>query len=316
MTPASLPRVSSDGPSVVVGMTEKAPKSNGMTVEEVSAEAPITPRVEVPSRPSLEAAHVEREPEPQSLEAIVTEAAENADVNPDEISIPPVVEPFEAAPDSLPEEDEHFFAAGERLSQLPVPDDEWEDPAAETLKRKSMPYVAARRERFSRVVKWVAGGAAILCALAAARAIAPGHTPSPATAAAAAAKIEAPARAAEPPRAEPARVEAPKVDVPAVVVAPEAPAAEPPKEVVAADPEAAKADKKIAQKALERGKLADAIEAGERSVAADPTDSEAWLILGASYQEKGKIAEAKRCYRACIEQGKRGPKGECAAMLR
>ncbi len=88
--------------------------------------------------------------------------------------------------------------------------------------------------------------------------------------------------------------------------------AEPPKAEL--DPKAAKTEKIAAQRALERGKMADAIEAGERSVALDPTDAEAWLILGAAYQEKGKGAEARRCFTACVKEAKRGPKGECAAM--
>jgi Flp pilus assembly protein TadD len=49
-------------------------------------------------------------------------------------------------------------------------------------------------------------------------------------------------------------------------------------------------------------------------VALDPTDGEAWLILGAAYQEKGDMKNARRSYKACLEQGKRGPKYECAAM--
>ena len=73
---------------------------------------------------------------------------------------------------------------------------------------------------------------------------------------------------------------------------------------------------KDARKALERGKPGDAIEAGERSVALDPTDGEAWLLLGAAYQEKGKIVDARRCYTACLKEGKRGPLQECGAMLR
>ena len=48
--------------------------------------------------------------------------------------------------------------------------------------------------------------------------------------------------------------------------------------------------------------------------ALDPTDGEAWLILGAAYQEKGDMKNARRSYKACLEQGKRGPKYECAAM--
>jgi hypothetical protein len=82
------------------------------------------------------------------------------------------------------------------------------------------------------------------------------------------------------------------------------------------DPEQAKKEKTTSRVALERGKLTEAIEAGERSVALDPTDGEAWLILGAAYQTKGNAKEARRCYKACLEQGKRGPRGECSAMLR
>ena len=82
------------------------------------------------------------------------------------------------------------------------------------------------------------------------------------------------------------------------------------------DPKAAKREKLAAQIALERGKNDVAIEAGERSVKLDPTDGEAWLILGAAYQAKGKAMEARRCFTACLKEGKRGPKGECAAMLR
>jgi len=59
-----------------------------------------------------------------------------------------------------------------------------------------------------------------------------------------------------------------------------------------------------------------AIEAGEASVAADPTDAEAWLLLGAAYDSKGRPADARRAYQSCMQQGKRGPKGECAALLR
>jgi hypothetical protein len=80
------------------------------------------------------------------------------------------------------------------------------------------------------------------------------------------------------------------------------------------DPKAAAKEKHASQLALERGKAADAIAAGERSVALDPTDAEAWLILGAAYQEKGDSAAARRTFKSCLEQGKRGPKWECAQM--
>ncbi len=80
------------------------------------------------------------------------------------------------------------------------------------------------------------------------------------------------------------------------------------------DPVQAKKEKNVAHNALEAGKHAKAIEAGERSVALDPTDAEAWLILGVAYQEKGKKEDAKRCFKSCLTEGKRGPKGECAMM--
>jgi Flp pilus assembly protein TadD len=78
----------------------------------------------------------------------------------------------------------------------------------------------------------------------------------------------------------------------------------------------AKEEKAKARTFLERRKLAEAIEAGERSVALDPTDAEAWLILGAAYQEKGKNAEARRAYASCVKEGKNGPRNECMNMLR
>jgi hypothetical protein len=84
----------------------------------------------------------------------------------------------------------------------------------------------------------------------------------------------------------------------------------------AATAKAALGAREGARTELGRGHVGAAIEAGERSVALDPGDGEAWLILGAAYQQKGEIADARRCYKACLSQGKRGPKSECAAMLR
>jgi len=59
-----------------------------------------------------------------------------------------------------------------------------------------------------------------------------------------------------------------------------------------------------------------AVDAGEKSVALDPTDGEAWLMLGAAYQSMGKTAEARRSFSSCVAEGKKGPIGECRAMLR
>ena len=142
---------------------------------------------------------------------------------------------------------------------------------------------------------------------------------APPVAKAAAAEVAA----AEPVKA-PESVAAPVVAVPTVETE-KAANPEPPKapEPSAAAPATAGGDEKTAlqekndsRRALERGKVGDAIAAGERSVALDPTDGEAWLLLGAAYQEKGNNAEARRCYSSCIKDGKRGPLGECRAMLR
>jgi tetratricopeptide (TPR) repeat protein len=74
--------------------------------------------------------------------------------------------------------------------------------------------------------------------------------------------------------------------------------------------------RELSRSALERGSLKSSIEAGEQSVDLDPTDSEAWLVLGAAYQQMGSLGEARRCFRSCVEKGKGGSRGECAAMLR
>jgi Flp pilus assembly protein TadD len=74
--------------------------------------------------------------------------------------------------------------------------------------------------------------------------------------------------------------------------------------------------KQDAEKALEKGRAAQAIEAAERSVALDPTDAEAWLILGAGYDQRGAFAQARRCFATCAKVATRGPRRECAALLR
>jgi tetratricopeptide (TPR) repeat protein len=74
-------------------------------------------------------------------------------------------------------------------------------------------------------------------------------------------------------------------------------------------------EKQAAKAALERGSNAVAIQAGERSVALDPSDGEAWLVLGGAYQAMGNASQAKRCYNACVSQGKKGPISDCKDVL-
>jgi hypothetical protein len=88
-----------------------------------------------------------------------------------------------------------------------------------------------------------------------------------------------------------------------------------PDEMPAEKPKNAWQEKQAAKAALERGANGVAIAAGERSVALDPSDGEAWLVLGGAYQAMGNNGQAKRCYNACVSQGKKGPIGDCRDML-
>ncbi len=99
-------------------------------------------------------------------------------------------------------------------------------------------------------------------------------------------------------------------DEPVAPVDPPAPEIAPQSTLSAADA------KRDAQRALEAGRVADAIEAGEQSVALDPTDADAWLVLGGAYQKKGRYADARGCFASCAEQARRGPRWECRALLR
>jgi tetratricopeptide (TPR) repeat protein len=291
-------------------------------------EAPVAaqPPEVAPNEPSVALAERTQEPVALALTPHV-----GALPTPEEMSIPPVgdlaVEPIA----------ERFFSEGEIAVTHGATDDDDEWDQANKLARKSRPEVVQRRARFAKYVRWAVGGAAVVClaalarttmtpakhaslpdaprgaavaALVATEAAPAAAAPAPEPKAATAAVVQEPAAAAEAVQAPvQEKVDAPKVDVPAA----EAPAAAP--AVVTGDKTALQ-EKNDARRALERSKLGDAIAAGERSVALDPTDGEAWLLLGAAYQEKGAIGEARRCYNACLKEGKRGPVGECRAMLR
>jgi hypothetical protein len=261
-------------------------------------------------------------------------------LTPDEMSIPPVgdlsVEPIA----------DRFFSEGELVAARNVhgsdESEDWDERAHKSV-RKSLPEVVQRRARFAKYVRWAVGGAAVVCLAALARTALPpsasgsGERASAARASLEAAPVvspvspaspaEAPAPAAEAPVAPPVE-KAAAAQVAAAAPAPDSgaapvvavPAAEPsaaaPTGAAGGDEKTALQEKNDSRRALERGKVADAIAAGERSVALDATDGEAWLLLGAAYQEKGNNAEARRCYSSCVKEGKRGPVGECHAMLR
>jgi tetratricopeptide (TPR) repeat protein len=248
-----------------------------------------------------------------------------------------------------------FFSEGEILAARAAAGEheqphEWAEVVARES-RKGLPEVVERRARLAKYVRWAVGGAAVLCLAALGRTLVAPATSAPSASGlselsssahvSAAARLEAPEpKAAARPPAEPVLAEpAPSVELTAAPAAEAvAPAAAPaPAEPAPAAAETvavpkvdvpnggapapsgdktALAEKNDARRALERGKAAEAIAAGERSVVLDPTDGEAWLLLGAAYQDKGNMAEARRAYAACTKEGKRGPIGECRAMLR
>jgi hypothetical protein len=235
--------------------------------------------------------------------------------------------------------DHQFFAPRPvHVDLLPEP----ERPDPRIAHRHSVEAME-RRKHFAKYVKIAVGLAAAVCLAAAGKVMlvhdAPGtearaeerHPPAviaPSEPPAAPAVSSAPAptivQAAEPSPAPQASQEpaAPSASAAAVASAPSATsdpapsaaasAAEPPE----LDPKAAAKAKNASRSALEGGRLAAAIASGEKSVSLDPTDAEAWLLLGAAYQEKGDLKNARRCYKSCLEEGKRGNKSECAAMLR
>jgi len=217
--------------------------------------------------------------------------------------------------------DSHFF---ESASRHEVPDDgieehEERDPR---MVLKLAPATARRRAQLQRYVRFAVGAASVLCLAALVKvAVAHNHEEptvrrAPATTQVAPPPVEAlqPATPAPPPaepeNAPPATAAGVASAAPATDIA--SAAAADPEVPVEPDPKAAAKEKHASQLALERGKVADAIDAGERSVALDSSDAEAWLILGAAYQEKGDAKNSRRSFKACLEQGKRGPKWECA----
>jgi tetratricopeptide (TPR) repeat protein len=224
-----------------------------------------------------------------------------------------------------------FFEGSNSPSLSPVELD-LDDQADEIRRITLTPAGVARRAKLGRYVAAAVGLAALVGVAGAVRGR---STHDAALAAASPARVQV---AAVQPVTTPAPVVAPAVPVAAVPVstvpvavpvavteivkqpeelkpAEEVKKVEEPKKLEL-DPVQAKKEKNASRNALEAGKNVKAIEAGERSVALDPTDAEAWLILGAAYQTKGNNAEAKRCFKSCLTEGKRGPKGECAAMAR
>jgi hypothetical protein len=70
-----------------------------------------------------------------------------------------------------------------------------------------------------------------------------------------------------------------------------------------------------AQRALESGDTAKAIDYARQATSADPTNTVAWLTLGAAYEASGRAALARTAYRNCAAQGRGDRVAECRALL-
>jgi tetratricopeptide (TPR) repeat protein len=224
-----------------------------------------------------------------------------AEMDPDDTSVPPVGDL-----------DTDFFHGRPRLD--PAFDLDMRDPR---VARKMTAGAARRRAHLARYVKGAVGLAFSLCVAAVVKvAVLRGHADPEATGPPRI--LQAASVGGDPDPRSMTASPSPPVSIASAEPSAEAPAAEaePDTETAAHDPAGAAQAKAAARSALEGARLNKSIEAGERSVELDPTDGEAWLILGAAYQQKGAWKDARRCYKACVDQGNRGPRAECAAMLR
>jgi len=245
--------------------------------------------------------------------------------------------------EQVDEFEEAFFSSlpPEHLD-LQAPDDEDDDDDRDArVIRLSEPAVVARRARMRKRVAWgLVACAAVFCFAMARlflhtepdpvakerRAVEPAAVAVAAPSVAPAAPAVVPAAAAEPAASSVpvASAEPAPVAEPPPVIASAAPAIEPASAASAAPaasaPVVASGDakelRKQARKLLESGKAKDAIPAALESTTLEPEHAEGWLLLGAAYQDRGRNAEARQAFVTCVAQAKRGPRGECAAMLR
>ena len=269
----------------------------------------------------------------EKKEEVAKAAREAFGSNPalDDTSVPPV---------DLEIHDE-FFAAGERPHSPPK-----EASGAYTAldarhAQKMTAHAVARRAHLSRYVKWVVGGAVGILLLGFTIKSMRHRSDEPivrqevthvaqatqATEANVAKAAEPQAVVAPPPKTDTdeAKVEdkADEAKTATNEAKPEGSAAEktaepsdqPKGDLPPEKPKNAYQEKVSAKAALERGANGAAIAAGERSVSLDPSDAEAWLVLGAAYQASGNVGQAKRCFKSCVSQGKRGPVSDCRDML-
>ncbi len=194
-------------------------------------------------------------------------------------------------------------------------------------RRRRMPEVAARRMRLAKVVQITVGTAGALIILAVLLHLSAGTGQAGGSGHTSEMLVAPPSNAtSEPVKTTGATVETtPPATAVAAASAPAAPeaaldaaAAAAVDPATTAAPAASSAESvalaALAQKALEKGKLGDAIDAGEQATTLDPGDARSWLVLGGAYQERGDMQNARRCYTACVQHATRGPVNECRAL--
>jgi hypothetical protein len=184
---------------------------------------------------------------------------------------------------------------------------------------------AARRRDLARYVTGAVALCFLICVAAAVRAgtvRADTYATLPAPAMQVAARPAAPA-----PQAvnEPEAVQTPPEVAPQAVEPPPAAesAGEPSPEHAAngvegasAQPADARAAKRTAQRAIDRGDAVGAIDAAQQSLELDDSDAETWLILGAAQLQRGAQRDARESFASCVRKATHGDKGECRALLR
>ncbi len=311
-------------------VSEAAPPSETTEPPPASEAAPstIAPKKKKKTKKRVSRATLDKKID--RLEAKLTEKKEEAakaaregfGSNPaieDDTSVPPVdLEVHDA-----------FFAAGEK--EPPIKGESGAYSAIDARHAQKMtPHAHARRAHLSRYVMWaVSGAAAILLLGITIKTFRRHPNEEPVRrevthvtqAAQQPTEQAAPENVVAPPPqvVEVNEVVDPKQDT--VAEAADAKAPEPTETVEkkedmpAETPKTAYQEKVAAKAALERGANSAAIAAGERSVALDASDGEAWLVLGGAYQAMGNNSQAKRCYNACVSQGKKGPISDCRDML-
>jgi tetratricopeptide (TPR) repeat protein len=199
-------------------------------------------------------------------------------------------------------------------------DSELGDAAPDPIAVRRMRIAAAehRRKKLGKYVVGAVGASGLVCAIGVAKTVVEKmrtRSDSDRPAVTESSRLE-PVSTVVAPRPSPAK----EIQATAPKSTSELPLIDPAPEIQAEDPALRAKEalrlREVSRSALERGRVRDAIAAGENSVALDPADGEAWLVLGAAYQQAGSAAEARRCFRACVDRGTRGPRGECASMLR